>query len=271
MPLRKGLHMSFQADVAIVTGAASGMGGIYARRLLKNGAKIGAFDMNEQGLNELATQYPNQVLPVVVDMSDAASVTGAVEQVREKWSFVDLVVHAAGIMPTSEVITDSPERMRKIMRVNYEGTINVVMETVPQMVKANRGTFIGFGSMAGYAPTPHFGAYCASKAAVNSFLEILHMETRDTNVNIHLVCPPTVNTPLLQQAQNSSNPKSLQQALDNKMLEDPEKIVSYIDKAVAKGTFQIMPGLARALYYLRRFTPGLLWKLILKSEYGGAA
>ena len=263
--------MSFKADVAIVSGAASGMGGIYARKLLEAGAKVGALDMGEEGLKKLQAEFPEKVLPVVVDISDGDAVTAAVAQVREKWGFIDFVVHAAGIMPTAEIISDDPKRMRKIMRVNYEGTINVVMETVPQMAKENRGTFIGFGSMAGYAPTPHFGAYCASKAAVNSFLEILDKEMRHTNVNIHLVCPPMVNTPLVNQAVETSNPKSIQEALDRKMLADPEDIVQSIDKGVTKGTFQIMPGLAKALYYLRRFTPGLLWKLILKSEYGAEA
>jgi len=80
-----------------------------------------------------------------------------------------------------------------------------------------------------------------------------------------------VNTPLVNQAVETSNPKSIQEAVDRKMLADPEDIVQSIDKGVTKGTFQIMPGLAKALYYLRRFTPGLLWKLILKSEYGAKA
>jgi NADP-dependent 3-hydroxy acid dehydrogenase YdfG len=263
--------MSFKADVAIVTGAASGMGGIYARKLLEGGAKLGAFDMGEEGLNKLQSEFPDQVLPVLVDISDADAVTAAVAQVREKWGFIDFVVNAAGIMPTAEITSDEPARMRKIMRVNVEGTMNMVMETVPHMEKENRGTFIGFGSMAGYAPTPHFGAYCASKAAVNSFLEILDKELRHTNVGIHLVCPPMVNTPLVNQAMETSSPKSLQEALDRKMLADPNDIVRTIDKGVTKGTFQIMPGLAKGLYYLRRFTPSFLWWLILKSEYGGEA
>ena len=130
------------------------------------------------------------------------------------------------------------------------------------------GDFIVFGSVAAYALTPHLGAYCASKAAVNSLMEILIMENLDSGVRIHLTNPPMTNTPLIQQAVETSNPRSIQQGIERNMAADPNKIVDAIEKSLEKNQAISYPGaMAKGLYGMRRAAPGLLWKVIMKSEY----
>jgi len=82
------------------------------------------------------------------------------------------------------------------------------------------------------------------------------------------VCPPMVNPPLLEQARETSNPRSIRQGLEQGRVADPAFIVDEIEKAIEKGTKILFPGReARILFALRRFAPRLLWKLILKAEY----
>ena len=74
------------------------------------------------------------------------------------------------------------------------------MSIVPTLVRdEQRSSAIAFGSIAGHALVPNMGAYCATKSAVNTYMEVLHNELRHTNINIHLVCPPAVNAPLIDQ------------------------------------------------------------------------
>jgi short-subunit dehydrogenase len=153
------------------------------------------------------------------------------------------------------------------MRVNYDGAVHVVHATLPKMVARRRGALVCFGSVAGNALTPRLGAYCASKAAVNAYVEILAHETAATGVRVHLVCPPMVDTPLLQQSLASSGPRSLTQAIERKMLATPDQVLDAVEKGLARGEWVSYPlATAKALHAMRRFAPGLLWKVIQKAE-----
>lgn len=149
---------------------------------------------------------------------------------------IDRVVHAAGIMPGAPLLEEDPERTKRVMRVNYEGTVNVVSATLPQMVQRRKGDLVCFGSVAGEALTPRLGAYCASKAAVNAYVEILAKENAGKGVRILLACPPMVNTPLLNQSLDSDGPKSLRQAIDQNMLAKPEDVLDALEASLERGT-----------------------------------
>jgi NAD(P)-dependent dehydrogenase (short-subunit alcohol dehydrogenase family) len=259
--------MAFRGRVALITGGGSGMGQICAWRLADQGADVAILDLNVAGMDQTADGRSN-IYPYECDVTDLEAFQAVVADVESKYGPIDRVTHAAGIMPASEVLDDDLARMKKIMHVNYFGTLNVLMTTLPKMVKRNSGDFIVFGSVAGHALTPHLGAYCASKAAVNALLEVAIMENKDSDVRIHLTCPPMVKTPLIKQAVETSNPKSIQMGIERNIAADPEDIVDAIEKSIDKGQSISFPHkMAKGLYYGRRFAPNLLWNVILKSEY----
>jgi NAD(P)-dependent dehydrogenase (short-subunit alcohol dehydrogenase family) len=258
--------MAFHGRVALVTGGGSGMGRIFARRLADGGAQVAILDVNETGLRETKETRPN-VHPYVVDVTDFDTVKATVAQVEKDYGPIDRVVHAAAIMPASPLLADDPERVKRLMRINYDGTVHLTYATLPQMVARGSGDFIVFSSVAAYALAPNLGGYCATKAAVNAFVEVLIRENADSGVRIHLTCPPMVNTPLLQQAFDTTPPRSLQKGLDRKMAAEPGDVVDAIEKAIEKGQAISFPlPMAKGLYGLRRFAPNLLWKIILREE-----
>jgi NADP-dependent 3-hydroxy acid dehydrogenase YdfG len=246
------------------------MGQICAWRLADVGAEVAALDVNETGLAKTAAGRSN-IQTFACDVTDFERVTAVVEEVEQGIGPLDRVTHAAGIMPTSEVMHDELARMKRLIEVNYFGTLHMIKAALPQMLERRIGDFIVFGSVAAHALTPHLGAYCASKAAVNAIMEVLIMENRDSGVRIHLTNPPMTKTPLIQQAIDTSNPRSIQEGLEKNLAADPEKIVDAIEKALEKGQSYSFPGaMAKGLYGMRRMAPGLLRKVILKSEYAQA-
>jgi len=251
--------------VALVTGGASGMGQIIARRLADQGAQVAIFDVNEQGLQETAAESAN-ITPFHCDISSLEDVDARVAAAAAELGPVDLLVHAAALMPAHKLSEHSHEDMEKLFRINYFGTTYMIRAVLPAMVQRGSGRIIAFGSIAGIALVPKMGAYCATKAAVNAYVEVLQNEIRDSGVRAHLVCPPAVNTPLVDQTLASDSPGSILEAKKGGRLANPEKIVDAIEKGVRKDKDIIYPGEARLLYLWRALLPKLWWKVVMKFE-----
>lgn len=252
--------------VALITGAGSGMGQVAARRLVARGVKVVGVDLNAQGLEATKAGRPN-FYPVICDVTDEDAFDRVVENTWRDHGPIDRVMHCAALMPSSVLIEHDPKSVKKLMRVNYEGTVNVAYSVLKRMNARDQGEAIFFGSVAGWVLSPHFGAYCASKAAVNAFVEMLIRENKQPNVHIMLVCPPQVNTPLLEQT--TSKPKTLELAKEQGMLRTPDFIIDQIEAASKKGTRYLLPGIeTKVMAATRRFAPNLLWNVIQRAEEG---
>ena len=257
--------IDMDGKVALVTGGASGMGQIIARRLAKQGAKVAIFDVNEQGLRDTAAEQDN-ITGFRCDISSLEDVESRVAEVAATVGPIDLLVHAAALMPSHKLIDHSHEGMEKLFRINYFGTTYIVQAVLPAMLERGNGRIIAFGSIAGTALVPKMGGYCATKAAVNAYMEVLQNEIRDSGVRAHLVCPPAVNTPLMDQTLATDSPGSIIEAKEKGRLADPEKIVDAIEKGVKKDRDIIYPGEARLLYLWRALLPRLWWKVVMNFE-----
>ena len=251
--------------VAIVTGGASGMGQIIARRLAAQGARVAIFDVNDQGLQATAAETAN-ITAFRCDISSLEEVESRVAEVTAALGPIDLLVHAAALMPSHKLTEHSHEGMDRLFRINYFGTTYMVRAVLPGMLARSTGRIIAFGSIAGIALVPKMGAYCATKAAVNAYMEVLQNELRGTGVRAHLICPPAVNTALIDQSLATDGPGSMIEAHKKGRLADPEKIVSAIEKGVAKDRDIIYPGEAKLLYLWRALFPRLWWKTVMHFE-----
>lgn len=252
--------MAFRGRVALITGAASGMGRLAARRLAAGGAQVAALDVNEAGLRETRGDE-KRIRPYPVDVTDARAVADAVRAVESELGPIDRVLNAAAIMPTDRLLEQSAELIHRIMAINYGGTVNVTLATLPGMLERGRGDLVNFASVAGWMPALHFGAYNASKFAVVAFSEVLAHENRGRGVRFACVCPPPVATPLLEQAK--SQPKVLTQLPPIA----PETVLDAIERDLERGRLMVYPDRTAAFtVWLRRHLPGLLWRNIHRVE-----
>ncbi len=249
-------------QVALVTGGASGMGKIFAQRMASRGTKVAILDTDDQGLQAIASQSDN-LYSYHCDVSNLDEVSQVVNRITEELGPVDRLVHCAAIMPTAKLADQDIAQIQKLMTINYGGMVNISKIILAEMKQRQLGEMVIFGSLGGSVLVPECGAYCASKAAVNAYTEILIEENRGSGVHIMLVCPTLVNTPLLQQAVETSNPKNIRDSIKKNRLADPDSIIDAVERGLKKKTEILLPNTeAKVLSWLRRLTPRLLWRLI---------
>lgn len=255
-----------EMKVALVTGAASGMGRISAKRLAADGVHVAAVDVNAEGLNELK-QESNNISVFPCDLSDSNAVKSMVQQVQSEVGSIDRVTNAGAIMPFGKIADLSAESINQLMRINYEGTVNIVANILPAMVEKDAGQIILFGSIAGTCPVENMSAYSASKAAVNMYGEILAKELEDTNIRVLLVCPAVTDTPLMRFVDETDAPESIRKSVKGGKLNDPEEVVSAIERDILTDKIICYPT-PDALYAtrIRRFFPNYWWKLLKKNS-----
>ncbi len=251
--------------LALVTGAASGMGRIYARRLAASGVTVAALDLNEEGLAETAQGHDN-MHGYTCDISSAEQIESRVAEIRGDLGEVDELVHAAALMPAHALEDHSNDKLAFLFQVNFFGTVYMIKTLLPAMLERGSGRMVLFGSIAGVAIVPKMGAYCATKSAVNTYVECLQNEIRGRGVSIHLVCPPAVNTPLIDQTVATDTPGSIQEARKTGRLANPEKIIDAIERGIRKNRDIIYPGEARLLMLWKVLLPKLWWKTVLSFE-----
>jgi NAD(P)-dependent dehydrogenase (short-subunit alcohol dehydrogenase family) len=252
--------MTVSIKSVLVTGGASGIGRAFVERMSNQGWRVVVVDMNESALAELASDTTSTF---ICDVANLEQVKATVNEIIESVGPIDRLIHCAAIMPAGKLATMPAETTNLLMTVNYGGTVNVVQTVLQDMLARDAGELIVFGSSGGAVPVPDCGAYCASKAATNAYMEILAEENRASGVQFMLVCPPLVNTPLLEQAMVTAQPRMLRYSLENKRYMTPDDIVDAVETGLKKNVRILWPSMeAKILQWLRRFSPRLVWKII---------
>ncbi|WP_433377727.1 SDR family NAD(P)-dependent oxidoreductase [Streptosporangium sp. CA-115845] len=189
--------------VAVVTGAAGGVGRAVARRLAADGMRIVACDRDES-VDEVARELTADGFPargVRFDVRDEQAVEAAVADVCRREGPPAAVVVAHGVPgPNASVWECAPDRWRQVLDVNLTGTYLVCRAVLPPMLKQGSGRVVLIASMAGKEGNPNDSAYSASKAGVICLAKSLGRETATSGVLVNAVAPGVVDTPMLRHA-----------------------------------------------------------------------
>ena len=183
--------MATTGDVAVVTGAASGIGAALARHLGRRGSRLVLADIDEGPLDILAAELG--ATPILTDVANAAEV----ERLAEAAPDARLVCLNAGITSTwpGPVWEAPPDEWQRVMGVNLGGVVNGLRSFVPRLLAAERpSTVLITGSLAGLLVWPGGGPYAASKHAVVTVAEQAALALQDTPVGITVLCPALVRT-----------------------------------------------------------------------------
>ena len=257
--------MAFYGKVALITGGASGIGKVHAKQLASQGANVVILDIDEKGL-EACSGVANNITPFKCDVSDLAEVRKLVTKVESEIGAIDRMIHCAALMPGGLLNEISAEQISELMTVNYTGMVNVSQTVLPYMIKRNAGDFIVYGSVAGIVVTNRFGAYGATKAATNFFMKVLMNENRSTNIRFQLVCPPAVDTPLINQAKDRGPHFLKDIQITRKNLVSPELVVKTVEKCLEKGVKINYPGPAKLIRILHPIFPNMITRIVNKKN-----
>jgi short-subunit dehydrogenase len=183
----------------VITGASSGIGRAMARALSARGCRVGLIARRRAALDELAEAIRaggGVAAVAAADVGDRAQVRAAVAGLAEAIGPADLLVANAGVGIPTTLDPVNIEAVEETFRVNLMGVIYAIDAALPAMLARGSGQIAAVSSLAGYRGFPGESAYCASKAAVNTYLEGLRVQLRDRGVSVTTVCPGYVHTPM---------------------------------------------------------------------------
>lgn len=188
---------SLQGKIAVITGAASGIGLATTEALLEQGATVVMVDWNEKALKDLAAKLGERAIPQVTNLLDADSCNAMIPEILEKVDHIDILYCNAGTYIGGELTETTPEAIDKMLNLNVNAVMKNVQAVVPHMSARKTGDIIVTCSIAGHFPTYWEPVYSGSKWAITSFVQGMRRQMIPHGVRVAQVSPGPVVSALL--------------------------------------------------------------------------
>ncbi|MCA9117417.1 MAG: SDR family oxidoreductase, partial [Planctomycetaceae bacterium] len=183
---------------ALVTGASSGIGAEFARRLAALGMHLVLTARHEEPMDQLSselhTRHGTSTLVLPHDLTDPAQVQQLKEEILSRDLAIELLVNNAGFAVVGDLESTDPARVQELIRLNMAALTDLTYFALPAMVERGHGAVINVASVAAFQPVAYMAAYAASKAYVLHFSEALWAEMRNHNVSVMALCPGVTRT-----------------------------------------------------------------------------
>jgi len=243
--------MDFNGQRALVTGASSGIGEVFARQLAERGANLVLAARSQDKLDALAQElqerFGTSVEVRACDLSEPGAGAALAARLAERDVRIDVLINAAGFGLFGQLHEADPARTSQQVRLNVDALTELTCALLPQMRARNRGAIVNVASTAAFQPVPYMAVYGATKAYVLSFTEALWAETRGTGVLVTALCPGATDTPFFDTASEHAS-------IGHRM--SPEHVVAAALSALERRRCSITPGLRnRLLAGAPRLTP----------------
>lgn len=258
--------MAFNDKTIWITGASSGIGEHLAYAFSEQGAKLILSSRNEQELQRVKQNCssPNQTQIVPLDVGQFDKIPQVYDQVKAFWGAPDLLINNAGISQR-ELVKDTAFQVdKKIMDVNFLGTVAVTKVVLPDMLARKSGHIIVISSVMGKIGTPFRSAYAASKHALHGWFDCLREEVLADNIKVTTICPGYVHTNVTINALKGDGSKNNEMAASTASGMEPSIFAQKALRAIAKEKDEVLIGGKEIItVYLKRISFGLL-KFVLR-------
>ena len=248
----------FQDKIIWITGASSGIGEALAIALEQAGARLVLSARRQAELERVRNSFvaPEQhmILPLDLADFDAHAATGAV---LERFGHIDVLINSGGVSQRSTVVDTALEVDRRIMEINYFGTVALTKAVLPHMLARKSGQIVAISSVVGKFSTPRRSAYSASKHALHGFFDALRAEVYSDGVGVLVVCPGYVRTNISLNALTGDGTKHGQMDRGQEKGLSAEECAAQITTAMQQRKDEIWIGRERWAIHGKRLFPRL--------------
>ncbi len=262
--------MTFNNKVIWITGASSGIGKGLAIELSKQyNCKLILSSRRKDALETVKNECnnPENVVVLPLDLANTGAMKAIANKAISIFGKVDILVNNGGISQRSPIIETSIEVDRKLMEIDYLGTISLTKALLPHFVANNSGHYVVVSSVMGKFSSPFRSAYCGAKHALHGFFDALRLEHDKDNVKVTMICPGFVNTNV---ARNALTADGSIQGYQDDMTQSGLHVDAFIKrmiKAIRKEKFEAYIGKIESFaVYVKRLSPKLIHKMVLRSK-----
>jgi short-subunit dehydrogenase len=258
-------------SVAVITGAATGIGRALAGRLAGEGARLALADLNRGGLDEVSRRLTGQGFELsthLVDVADAQQVEGLARDVVDRYGRVDVLMNNAGVALFGDVEEVSLADIEWLMAVNFWGVVYGIKHFLPVLKQQRKAYIVNISSAFGLIAPPGQAAYAASKFAVRGWSEALRHELAGTNVRVSTVHPGGIRTDIAKAGRvgAGAHPAKRDQEVatfERLATTSPERAADRIIRGMLRGEPRILIGRdALQIDLIQRFLPTRYWRLL---------
>ena len=262
--------MSWLNKTVWITGASSGIGRAAANRWAELGARVILSSRKEEALQEVANQWTeaqrSQSFILPLDLSQSEQLPGKVAEALRWAGTIEVMVHCGGISQRSTVLETNLDVDRRVMEVDYFGTLALTKALLPHFVERKAGQFVVVTSLMGLFSSPLRSGYCGAKHALHGFFESLRAEHHDDGIGVTMVCPGFIHTSISMNAVVGDG--SQQGTMDAKTGAglSPEECAAKMIRAVERRKPEVLIGRFEIVgAYLKRYAPGLMRRIVRKA------
>lgn len=262
--------MSFKNKVVWITGASSGIGEALSYALHHRGAKLILSSRRSAALEEVKKNCSgnhNDIHILPLDLAATDTVDHKARQALTLYGHIDYLFNNGGISQRSRAVDTNLEVVRKVMEVNFFGSVALTKAVLPSMIERQSGHIVVTSSVMGKFGTKLRSSYAASKHALHGYFDCLRQEVHEHGITISLVCPGFIKTDVTKNALEGDGSKHNKMGKGQQEGMLPDEFAEKLLPKIAKQKNEIyIGGKEIAGVYLKRWAPGLLHKLLLKSE-----
>ena len=249
--------------VAVITGAASGIGKEIALAFAREGAKVAIADLDAAAALAAATEIDpdlERALPITMDVSDEAQVEGGIARVIEAFDRLDILVSNAGVQIVSPLVDFEFAKWKKLLAIHLDGAFLVTRAALRQMHRQNSGSIIYMGSVHSKDASPLKAPYVTAKHGLTGLAKVVAKEGAAYGVRANVICPGFVRTPLVE--------KQIPQQAHALGISEAEVVRNVMLKETVDGEFTTVEDVAEAAVFLAAFPSNALTGQSLIVSHG---